>query len=263
MNSDNKIVPGLSLFGENLQESPRDKYIIDGYACRVAWDWELERQNKTSQVLSEFSSKWIVPPPPRKQAQQIIFLFNAMVLSSKLIDNTYPEEPIFTKAIIQPVLQWGYDGCPSWSISSWYVKTKSTTRNIIKIDASSHTFPIKVTPGDTVIGLIRQKKQARNDSDVYQGDLYTCTCEFDGIAGTGLAVQSTHEFVRIGLALETYKIEQCDELPDTEYTSYTDITVKQEETILKPNWSDNPFNVKKCNIRSEVLDDSQIKIYYK
>lgn len=272
---ENKLIPGIYLLDKNISA---DEYKIHGYACRVGWDWETERKDNTTQVISEFCSKWKVPPAPKKQSNQTIFLFNAMVLSTKLVDNTYPENPVYTKAIIQPVLQWGnpktYGGGPYWSVSSWYVKTKETTvtiavddnelkiKNIRRVEASSKTLPIRVNAGDLLTGVIRQKKDTKEPNSTYYGESYTCICEFAGIAGTSLVVQSSHEFVRGAVTLEAYNISQCEELPDSDYTSYTDIILKQDDAIIHPRL--DIFSVaNECNIRAEISGEDKINIYYR
>jgi hypothetical protein len=244
-----EFIPGLSAFDEKRWANILE---IDGYACIAVWDWENERNEATSQIISEFRTKWVVPPHPSKQSKQTIFLFNGMQTSARNKN---------AKAILQPVLEWGnhdQNTGTSWSVASWYVKMTNTDSGM-KIDTVARTISVPVKSGDVLCGIIRQSINS-------EGNAYACTCEFEGIAGSGLVVQSSDEFVQNGLALEVYQISECSELPAIDHTSYTAINLQQGNTRLKPKW--NLRNkVSDCNIRAEVTShdgiEDQVDIRYK
>ena len=243
------LIPGLSLLDHPIEVAMLQ---VNGYACLAKWDWEKERGADNAEHVTEFRSKWNVPPPPSSQSGQTIFLFNGMQSSA------FNKE---TKAILQPVLQWGNPdagGGAFWSVASWYVKVRIDAGKM-KIDTVARTKPIPVKTGDILVGLITQTK-------TQDEDLYTCTCEFEGIVGTSLVVKLSSELVQNGLALEAYHLNQCNEWPSANLTSYGSINLKNGSKALKPKW-DIINNVADCNVRAEVVShngaEDQINIYYK
>jgi|APLak6261673822_1056097.scaffolds.fasta_scaffold00093_3 hypothetical protein len=248
--SDNaNLIPGLSLLDHEIVANVLQ---VNGYACLAKWDWEQQKGRDNKQHISEFRTEWKVPNPPVSHSKQTIFLFNGMQPSARNLT---------AKAILQPVLQWGNPGAgggPFWSVASWYVKVKMDDEKM-KLDTVARTKPIPVNPGDILTGLITQTK-------ALDEDFYTCVCEFAGITGTSLIVQTADELVQNGLALEAYKLDKCDEWPSENYTSYENIVIKTSDSGTSPAW-DVINNVFDCNIRAEAVAhngvEDQINIYYK
>jgi len=88
--------------------------------------------------LGSMCVTFTVPDPPSKNGA-LIFLFPGA-------------EDAWMSTIMQPVLQWGYNGCfggDCWTIASWHVTP----------DAPGSTFcspdHVKVHPGETIVGTVK------------------------------------------------------------------------------------------------------------
>jgi len=167
--------------------------------------------NTTGTPISSFATRWRVPPPPKTQSSQTIFLFNG-------IDPANPSD-----AILQPVLQWGPShagGGSYWAVASWYV---------LGSGPAFYTNLVPVNPGDEVVGVMTLTAQAAGK--------FSYTAEFQGIAGTSLPVQSVNELVWCNETLEAYGISACSDYPDTDLTPMRGITLKTGTTIPGVNWT--------------------------
>ncbi|MGB8382174.1 MAG: hypothetical protein WCG47_13210 [Dermatophilaceae bacterium] len=74
----------------------------EGWITYASWT------NDTGAPVSRFATTWTVPPAPRTDNGQTVFLFNGIQNSTM---------------IYQPVLQWGPSaagGGSRWSVASWY-----------------------------------------------------------------------------------------------------------------------------------------------
>src|SRR5205823_6555965 len=107
-----------------------------------------------------------------------------------------------SKAILQPVLQWGVSaagGGPYWSVASWFV------------DSSGHAFHTTLVPvsvGDVLVGEMLLTRRSEN--------AFTYVAQFQGIAETSLEIQSADELVWCNETLEAYSITACSDYPDTD-----------------------------------------------
>lgn len=92
-----------------------------------SWIVDLKWTLSEDQVLTEFSTEWVVPEEPTEKEDQIIFYFPGL----------------HEVAILQPVLQWGKSaigGGSFWNVASWYVETA--------FGPYKSTDFVKVKPGD-------------------------------------------------------------------------------------------------------------------
>ncbi len=215
------LVPGRSLlFDQTIATS---LFLPHGYAYVARLDWESARQKKRPKSLSEFSTSFIVPKPPQQVGDQTIFIFHGMQPSRLTVES---------KAVLQPVLQWGNQeagGGKFWSVVSWYVKTSNNPLET-RIQIAARTRPVKVSTGDLLYPVIRQKK--------YDGDpLLESSCEFMGIPETFLTVRIPDELLQCIMALETYKVDDQRKMPQCNAISFDSISVMVDGNLrVKPQW---------------------------
>ena len=127
-----------------------------GYITYAAWT------NGTGRAISSFSTTWTVPPPPRTQSGQLLYLFNGL-----------EDSPV--THILQPVLQWGVSpngGGNSWAVASWWVDNSNN---------ATKTPLVQVNPGDILVGVMTLLSQS--------GGSFSYSCEFSNISGTRMTVQ--------------------------------------------------------------------------
>jgi len=167
--------------------------------------------NTTGKPVTGFQTTWNVPPAPATDNGQTIFLFNG-------IDPTDP-----TKAILQPVLQWGPShagGGSYWSVASWYVLGNGQ---------AFYTPPVPVNEGDVLVGLMTLTAQG--------GGLFSYQSEFQGIAGTQLPVQNVAELTWCNETLEAYNITACSDYPATDVTPMQSISLSTGNSTPDVHWT--------------------------
>ncbi|MDD1687224.1 hypothetical protein [Methanoregula sp.] len=91
--------------------------------------WIESAQMASQQNIGRFSANWNVPSEPPTEGSQVIYLFNSLRNSEK---------------IIQPVLTWGRDSVQSWRGAGWAVSSSD----------EYHSTLINVNVGDTITGLM-------------------------------------------------------------------------------------------------------------
>jgi hypothetical protein len=154
-------------------------------------------RNGTPNPLSLLATTWEVPPPPRKDDGQTVYLFNGWQNDDH---------------ILQPVLQWGQSeagGGSSWSVASWFV------------DSSKHAFythPIAVNPGDVLRGVMTLTGQ--------DADGFSYRCEFIGIPGTILDIDGASTLFECVVTLEAYGIKSCSDYPATDRTRFHSVSIR-------------------------------------
>jgi hypothetical protein len=185
-----------------------------GWITFAAWN------NNTASAISLLRTTWTVPPPPRNQDGQLIYLFNGVQT------NVVSSDP--NKAglhILQPVLQWGESpdgGGNSWAIASWFVGNQN--------QPSVQTPLVSVNPGAVLTGVITLTGGA--------GNLLTYTCQFQGISQSLLTVQMPAPFQCVH-TLEAYNIMQSTDYPNALRTPMTNITVQTGNTSPTLSWTPN------------------------
>lgn len=201
-----------------------------GWICYTGW------VNDTGSPITAFRSTWTVPPEPTTGGQQTIFLFNGI------------DPKNAATGILQPVLQWGASyagGGQHWSIASWYVSGDGN---------AYHTDLTQVNVGDRLVGLMTLVGK--------QGDQFNYVCEFEGIAGTRLAVNSLPELVWCNETLEAYGVTQCSDYPAVDRTTFSSIDVQTIGGSANVRW-DAETNVNDCGQRAVIGGGDSVELRYK
>lgn len=160
--------------------------------------------------ISLFSTTWIVPSPPSKKADQVIYIFNGM----ETIDSGIAH-------IVQPVLQWGVTpagGGDFWAICNWYV-----TSNYLFF----HDSLIKVNPGDTLKGIIKLTSSS--------GDLFNYNVSFFGYPSS-IQVNAIPPGAGPYIVLESFNIKSCDEYPADEKIRMYNIQIITDSIYPLVKW---------------------------
>jgi len=150
-----------------------------GWIAYVAWE------NDTGTPITSFNTTWVVPQAPLSQGSQIVYLFNGLENSNR---------------ILQPVLQWGNDGYGGgsyWTIASWYAGNEH--------DHAFHSDFVQVEPGFVLEGIMTLTAQ--------NGASFDYVCEFQNVPGTSLTVQGIQELTSAYETLEAYGIKRASNYP--------------------------------------------------
>ena len=147
--------------------------------------------NTSGAPVSLLRTTWTVPPPPRTQSGQTVFLFNG-------IENA--------TMIYQPVLQWGVSaagGGDYWAIASWYAA-----------GPGGHSFYSPLTPvaaGTELVGVMTLTDRSSTG----------CSYEaaFEGFAATSLPVRNVPELSWCVQTLEAYGIGARSDYPPVTVTA--------------------------------------------
>jgi hypothetical protein len=246
-----RLSPGdaVSLTGGELRvvrlvdNSPIDSLLVtaeSGMVPALASGWITNSiwTNGTGRPISYFSTTWQVPPAPRSQAGQTIFLFNALMGSSQ-------------KNILQPVLQWGSShagGGNYWSVACWY------------IDITGNAFyhdPVPVSVGDTLVGVMTLTAQPNGS--------FSYDCFFQGIGGTRLIANNITELLVATETLECYNIQECKDYPNTSLTAMSGVEMKTGGIDVSLSWLAQN-RVTDCGQRAVVVNGTspggEVDLYY-
>ena len=191
-----------------------------------------------------FGAEWVVPLPPLKKSDQLIYLFIGLGGAHILPDSnsiTY---------ILQPVLQWGMSpagGGEYWAICNWLVTSEGLY---------FHDSLIKVNSGDRLQGIV--KLIANSDST------YSYNSSFIEY-GEGLDVYNINHLDRGYLALEAYNIKDCDEYPSDEKLRMFNIQMIMDD-VYPPVFWHIYNNIDNCgefiNLINESSDNGEINIHF-
>jgi len=164
--------------------------------------------NTGSSPISSFSTVWTVPPVPRANHGQTVFLFNSI-------------EPASGNAILQPVLQYGPSaagGGAYWAVASWYLVGNRVY----------HTRPIRVSVGQALTGVIFLLSGS--------GTSWNYETYFSGIGGTGLIVFGSAQLVWATETLEAYGVTSQLDYP-TGSTIFSSIYLRTRAGIPYVRWT--------------------------
>jgi hypothetical protein len=192
--------------------------------------------NATGRAITSFRTTWQVPAEPATSSNQLIYLFNGITRFSN------------NSAILQPVLQWGASpdgGGPSWAVASWYVHTTGQ---------AFYTPLVRVNVGDTLVGVMTLTGRS--------GRTFNYSSEFQGIAGTNLAVQNIDELLWCSETLEAYGVTQCSDYPASRLTAFREIGIQTGNVVPNVTWGVEN-EVTDCGQRAEVVSSSEVDIYYR
>ena len=174
------------------------------------WNAYTRWYNLAGLPVTVFATNWTVPRPPTTSNGQVIFLFNGI-------------EPDDQSRILQPVLQWGVSGAGGgdfWAVASWWVGSTNTD--------ALFTDLVPVSPGDPLVGLMQQIAE--------DGQEFSYTCEFDGIAGTKLTIAGVSELKWLSETLEADGITARSDFPDTDCTPMTQILIRTAAGFPAVSW---------------------------
>ncbi len=207
----------------------------------ITWA-ECEVLDYPSKPTSYLSAEWIVPEPPLRKSDQLIYLFAGL-------DGVILRDSASMTYILQPVLQWGVSpagGGKYWSVCNWLVTNEGQY---------FHDSLIKVNPGDSLQGVV--KRIAITDST----SLYNSS--FTGY-GEGLEVQNLNFWSRY-FALETYGVRNCDDNPADEKMRMFNIKIMIDDSYLPLFWQAYN-NIEHCgeftNIIHESSRNGEINIHF-
>jgi hypothetical protein len=192
----------------------------------------------SANIINFMTTSWVVPVAPRRQGDQLIYLFNGL-----------QDSPV--THILQPVLQWGVSpdgGGKRWAVASWFV------------DSSGNAFKtplVDVNEGDILTGVMRMIGQSNGK--------FNYTCEFSGLAGTLLTVNAANQLVMPVETLECYNMSECRDYPGTLFTSMGSISVNTATASLALNFS-AADSVTDCAQHTVVVSNAasagQVDLFY-
>jgi hypothetical protein len=217
---------------QKVVAAPKVPALGSGWIAYTYWN------NGTGKKLSTFSSKWIVPPAPKTQANplQTIFLFNGI----QNYGTNY--------GILQPVLQWGPSaagGGNYWAVASWYVTSGGQ---------AFHSSLVRVKTGDNLVGVMKLIGGS--------GMNLSYQCEFQKNSMTKLPVQNIAELLWFNETLEAYSIQQCSDYPDVIKTRFRKIAIKSSAGRMPVNWT--PVSrITDCGQAAKVVSQKDIDIFYR
>jgi hypothetical protein len=191
--------------------------LLDGYLAVAKWSPDQQDSSSAGKSIESFSATWRVPDPPKTDTSRGVLLFIGMQAAES--------NPV--KSILQPVLQWEADSegkNHEWSVASYFVYG---TRPVGKFLAM--TKPIRVAPGDVLRAVI--SLQAKGNG------MFAYGCEFTGISGSELYIQSPNELVQVGVALEVSEVMQLTDLPSSDVTRFERVEISlNDDTKASPIW---------------------------
>lgn len=161
-----------------------------------------------SREFDRIEAEWEVPAnPPTTGDSFSLFTFPAL----QNCNSGWSCSPF----ILQPVLQWNYDGSGRWEIANWYGSNS---------DGYVRNYPLGVSAGDTIYGEIEQ------DGD----DWLLGVWNLDSGSGRSLRYSdSEYSFTHVFMTLESVEYS-CNWIPDSVY--FDDIVLDDGSTV-EPNWS--------------------------
>jgi len=174
----------------------------------------------TSTSYYKIAATWPVPPAPTTNDGQVIYFYPAFEASNNGI------------SILQPVLQWGYDGAfggTYWQAAGWNFCINGTPW---------YSTPINVNVGDTIQGTISPTCKPGQDYcatwNVVSKDL--TTGQETTLAKTPADGQIWN--FGFGAVTEDYNILRCSDFPDDSQLTFTVHLYDQNgKVISNPNWT--------------------------
>lgn len=195
-------------YDENAEERREDSSSDEVSTQTTNRAWLSYAEYIHSDEVTFFETEWDVPETlPSWNSDFTLFTFPALQnCSSGFFCSPF---------ILQPVLQWNFEGNGRWEIASWYGSSD---------EGYSYSMPISVNPGDTIYGEIEK-----------QDDRWRIgTWNLDANEGTVSYSNNTSDtFNEAYVALEGVE-HDCNWLPDR--VDFEDIVLRDGSTI-DPSWS--------------------------
>jgi hypothetical protein len=198
----------------------------------------------TSTSYYKITATWPVPPAPASNDGQVLYFFPGFEASNGF-------------SILQPVLQWGYNGAfggTYWQAASWNCCINGT---------AWYSAPINVSVADTILGtIVSTCKPGKNycatwdvvSKDVTTGQKTTLATPADGqIWNYGF-----------GAVTEDYNVVQCSDFPNDSGLTFTVHLYDQNgKVISNPGWAgyvaSNP--TPECNYGTKVTKTKETLKY--
>ncbi len=209
-----------------IQSQDNSSYSISYF--KDGWITYADGQFFSQNPLSKFSTNWIVPQPPKKVSNQLLYIF---IGGGGTFYSGY-------SYIIQPVLQWGISpagGGNYWSICNWFVINNEFF----------HDSLLLVQPGTSLNGIIRLTS--------FSDSSFSYNSSFGGYP-TSLQVDNIPELINLYIAFEAYSVQECIEYPVDEKVKFCDIQIL---TGVHTDFMWTPVNwVSDCGQFTEVISNS-------
>jgi len=171
--------------------------------------------NSDSNPIVSFTTSWTVPPVPKTNHNQLLYLFSALT-------------PASNDAILQPVLQYGTSGAGGgnyWATASWYLIGSSTY----------HSTLVPVQPGQVVGGNLAMKAGVV-PTTASATQSFTYTANFTHSPYASISATTTEMLNWAWAAFEIYSASSTSDLP-TGKTSFSNITMTNFNGQSTPlNW---------------------------
>jgi hypothetical protein len=197
----------------------------------------------TSDSYGEISSTWPVPPLPAINNGETLFFFNGL------------EDISAVQSILQPVLQWYAPG--PWAVASW---------NCCLSGITVESTPVKVSPGDTILGTISSTCKA--------GVTYCAKWNIvseDQNTGKKTTLAKTPSDGQVwnwafGAVMEIYGVTECTDFPKgNKSTVFTTQLYDQNlDLVSSPSWTKAPAGsttTPKCGYGLKVTPTEQTLKY--
>ena len=173
----------------------------------------------TSASFGKIAATWPVPPAPTSNDGQILYFFPGFEDSNNVI------------SIVQPVLQWGYNGIfggQYWLVSSW---------NCCISNGAYYSSPLDVSVGDTILGTITPTCKPGNNYCAK----WNIVSE-DKTTGKKTTLSKSPADGQIwnwafGAVSEDYGVVQCSDFPNDSSLTFTVHLYDQNRNLItNPNW---------------------------
>jgi len=197
--------------------------------------------DKPSGVFNTFSGYWKVPSAPSSSysSSQVAYLFIDLLNGPRSSANI----------IIQPVLQYGYNGyyagCNCWQIVAWMYVTTTGQYYI--------GTPVSVNVGDTIYGSL---------SDI--SNTWTIAAQDQSKSGnpqSSESVYTTSSFTEADVTFElsTNVPETCSYLPGN--TDFTSLTLSSGGSQVTPSWGTNHDVSLYCYENPVAVSSSEVYLH--
>jgi hypothetical protein len=180
---------------------------VNGWAAYTYWS-----NPTTTKPITYFTTSWIVPPVPKTQGAQTVFLFNGM-----------QDGETSSSYIIQPVLQWGSSaagGGKYWAVTNWFVSTAQTFYGTLQT----------VTAGTSLQGVMQETGTT--------GSNYNYTSSFVGYpAAVNITVSNVPEAYWAAETLEVYSVTKAAQYPNETSMAFSSIGIQEGTTNPTFTWT--------------------------
>jgi len=197
---------------------------VDG----AGWIESIGASASANTSYGKLSATWTVPPSPSSDDGQLLYLFPGFADCPN------------GASILQPVLQWGYAELPTggiggnyWQIVSW---------NAYGETGVYHGPPVRVSPGDTILGTISSTcKPGGNSCPTW--NVVTVDKNTGGkstLAGT-LSNGQVWNLAFGGVLEAPYGVTQCSDYPANGNVVFNvHLYDENLKPISNPGWTANP-----------------------